>query len=223
MKTKRNKELLKEKYGTEQVFVVPYHFTQEIPNGLSYGSDVSDIDLDKGKYLYRYDVEGDMSFIQIIPTVVISDASEEKYFVTRRIGGEERLKDKLSIIIGGHINPPDGYRIRMLFNCMNREIGEETNLYDINRNDSKMVDIKSAYPEWYVRDLTSNTPDHLGYIYRLKLSNNGVRKLKVKETNNLEGMWMTKDQLMNNYAKFESWGQMIIAEILVDNASKKGC
>ena len=69
-------------------------------------------------------------------------------------------------------------------------------------------------PIAYIRDLKSATSDHVGIVYFLKVSKDIKNKLKIEETDTLKAQWMTPDELGDNYISFESWGQMIIAEIL---------
>ena len=55
-------------------------------------------------------------------------------------------------------------------------------------------------------------PKQLGYVF---LIDNMTEDIKLNN-NKLEGKWLTKKELINNYSKFESWSKHII-NYLVDN------
>lgn len=63
---------------------------------------------DKGFFLERRQAEQDSSFKQVIPYTLVLHG--EQVLLLRRLakGGEARLHGKLSIGVGGHINPVDG-------------------------------------------------------------------------------------------------------------------
>lgn len=206
-----DRRALIKKYGNEQVFVVPFSSTKNIPDKFSIFEN-NLLDFKSGRYVHRYCAEGNVSMQQIIPCVVICD-EDNNYLITKRLAGDERIKDKLSITIGGHMNPVDGYGNESVYNCLLREVGEETNLLDIYNEVSLLMQerIKTIA---YIRDLKSATSDHVGIVYCLKVSKDIKNKLKIKETDTLKAQWMTPDELGDNYISFESWGQMIIAEIL---------
>ena len=62
----------------------------------------------KGFFLERRQAEQDSSFKQVIPYTLVLHG--EQVLLLRRLakGGEARLHGKLSIGVGGHINPVDG-------------------------------------------------------------------------------------------------------------------
>ena len=111
------------------------------------------------------------------------------------------------------MNPVDGYGNESVHNCLLREVREETNLLDIYNEASLLVQ-ERIKPIAYIRDHKSATSDHVGIVYFLKVSKDIKNKLKIEETDTLKAQWMTPDELGDNYISFESWGQMIIAEIL---------
>jgi predicted NUDIX family phosphoesterase len=203
LKTFEQRKKLVEKYGDEQVYIVPFNYTEHIKNGLKNTDKKYLKFLSAGRYILRSDAEGDMTFQQIIPySYIVSE--DEEYFITERIGGEERLKGKLSIGVGGHINPCDGYEGN-LEAAMRRELNEEI----IFPYDAPKFEYVGT-----VRDLASSTPDHLGIVYKIVVKNEDKEKVQVKEIYNLKGMWLNKEQLLNNYLKFESWAKFIIQATL---------
>jgi predicted NUDIX family phosphoesterase len=62
----------------------------------------------QGRFEPRSSAERDRSLKQVIPYLVLRDG--RRYFLMRRTrgGGDERLHDRWSIGVGGHLNPGDG-------------------------------------------------------------------------------------------------------------------
>ena len=189
---------LREKYGTEQVFVVPYLDVINVPDRFSK---VVKDDLDwtrKGKYIFRYDAEYNTFFQQIIPYVVLTDRKKELFYISKRISGEERLVNKLSIGFGGHINSCDGY-YDPLEKCIARELNEEVSARYMEESLSLLGT---------VRDMSSSTNDHIGIVFLKRVSNKST--IKIRESDKLKGQWMSMEDLYKNYGSFESWGKYII-------------
>lgn len=217
MKTELQNILLRRKYGTEKVFVVPYAETVAIKDKFSLHNDFTKYNniIERGKFVDRADAEGEMSLQQIIPYGVF--IFNDKCFVTQRIGGEERLLDKLSLGIGGHINPEDAHgknghinKGRNLLWCgLSREINEEVECAGEDKGISYKFEDYGT-----VRDLTSSTPDHTGFVFLIHVSEEQAKSLIVRETDTLKGMWMSKRELANNFNRFESWAQYIILSFL---------
>lgn len=222
MKTALRKQQLEEKYKDEKVFVVPFSQTESILDGFhpidekGYDKLVETI-LPKGKFILRADAEEDMTFQQIIPYVLVTDEAHEKFFATRRIKGESRLLGRLSLGIGGHINPIDWRNANcaffqthreMVFRGMAREIREEMTGFD---------HVRKPRPYGTVRDLGSFTPDHIGIVFTMVAA--VPEEIGIRETDTLEPVWMTKQDLVRNYEKFESWAQMIIEDMVIDKAA----
>ena len=85
-----------------------------------------DIIVNHHEFMDRPAAEEDPSYKQIIPYVVLTQKG--RVFSTRRLnkGGESRLHGKLSIGIGGHINPVDETdRRSVLMKGLERELDEE--------------------------------------------------------------------------------------------------
>lgn len=193
-----NKKQLKDKYGEEKIFVVPYSKLEFIPDGFTpLKHDVriwSQFD-SMGEYIYRYDAEGQPYMQQIIPYILILDESNEKIFTTKRIAGDSRLVDKVSIACGGHIDGCDEGK-EVLFKAAVRELFEE-----VNADIMKPLEIIG-----YVRDLSSSTSDHTGVV----VIAHATGEVTVKENENLIGQWMNLGDLISNYEKLEGWSKHIV-------------
>lgn len=214
-----NKKQLQEKYGDEWVFAVPFTACTKIEDQftkLDFKPTSPEMKLlsgimAQGKFLLRADIEGDITFQQVIPyAFVVCNGS---YFVSRRIKGDSRLQGKLSLGFGGHLNPCDGNtrNTDMILNGLKREMREETTIENCEAS-------SSCYG--FVRDLKSSTPDHIGVVFKYNVLRISVDKLKIKEKDTLEGFWMSEQELVRNIDKFESWAQYIIADIALRHNTK---
>lgn len=80
----------------------------------------------RGFFCERRHAEEDSTFKQIIPYTLVARGDEVLLLRRSKKGGDARLHDKLSIGVGGHVNPPDvadgGDPIAA---CARREIEEE--------------------------------------------------------------------------------------------------
>ena len=150
-----------------------------------------------GHYIYRYEAEENPAFQQLIPYVVIRDLSKEKFYISKRIKGDDRLQGKLSIGFGGHLSPEDCYgEINIIYSGLKRELSEEVYIDD--------SDITPSFLG-YVRDLSGSTSDHLGFVFTVETNN-----VFIKEDDALQGQWMMLSELVDRYYEFENWGRYII-------------
>lgn len=192
------KKQLEAKYGNEQVFVVPFAETAHIGDKFTKtNADMSALTQwdSKGKFVLRSDAEYNPAFQQLIPYVLITDVTGTKFYVSRRIAGDDRLKGTLSLGFGGHIDLVDGTQ-NVILKAFERELDEEV---FIKRKKTP------ANLLGYVRDLDSATKDHLGFVFTVT-----ARSVRIKEDTVLEGFWMSLQELVDNYHKFESWARYII-------------
>ncbi|HEX6642639.1 MAG TPA: NUDIX domain-containing protein, partial [Thermoanaerobaculia bacterium] len=106
---------------------------------------------------------------------------------------ESRLHHKLSLGIGGHINPdtPD------LFDGLQKELEEE-------------VEVVGDYDLTFVGILNDDTTDvgrvHLGAVYVLD-AHDGV--VNVRETEKMSGRWVPRHELPQHREAMESWSQIV--------------
>lgn len=197
------KRQLQARYGDEQVFVVP------LADTLHVGDKFTEKENDllslrqwdaKGKYVLRSDAEHNPALQQLIPYVIILDVTGTKFYVSKRILGDDRLRGTLSLGFGGHVNPVDGSN-DVILTALERELDEEVFIKRLKAPVNLLG---------YVRDLESSTKDHLGFVFTVK-----ARYVKVKEDTILEGFWMSLQDLIDNYHKFESWARHIIDHLFI--------
>lgn len=211
IKTLINRDRLKDKYGDEKVFIVPYSLTTKINDLFNPGFEnkrLAETFEHHGNFIFRYDAEYNESFQQIIPYIIIVNKNADKIYVSERIAGEERLRHKLSFF-GGHINPCDHTGLtNIVINAAKRELNEEVNVTNLG----------DFYPVGTVRDKASTTPDHLGFVYSVE-----VDDASIKETDNLKGKWMTYNDVITEYSNFEGWARYIIDFIFSSGQKNFSC
>ena len=94
----------------------------------------------KAQFMLREIAEKDPNFRQIIPYVLVHYGDKYLAATRHQTQGEVRLHGKMSIGIGGHINPVDGELADLLDAGLRRELSEELNIDNPpSLNDLKLV------------------------------------------------------------------------------------
>jgi len=126
------------KYAGEQVLVVPRSLLEEI--GMFQGLKAEGVEealvklLDPQNHFFmdRAEAEEDPTHKQLIPYCVFKHGDKLLHYTRGKSGGENRLHAKLSVGVGGHINPVDTGAGRTgrdaYFAAVEREIDEELEL-----------------------------------------------------------------------------------------------
>lgn len=198
-----NKETLKEKYKDEQVLSIKNSFLTILNNeNINKVEALMMLIEHNSQFEYRYDAELDFDKKQVIPYVVMQH--EDKYFVTKRIKGDERLVGQLSIAVGGHINPCDVWQFNrpkeIVAHCIMREIREETT--------ATLNDIKTPkYITTFIDESTEVSKVHVCLLAKFIMETD---QIEIRETDKLEGAWLTFDEIKEQYDKFENWSQLSI-------------
>jgi predicted NUDIX family phosphoesterase len=141
--------------------------------------------------------EQDESMKQIIPYVVFK--YNDNYFVYKRLprSEEERLREKYSMGIGGHINPVDDNSGDILQEGMKREFEEE-------------VDYPYSYKSRIIGFINDDEDSvgrvHFGVVFLVEGSND---RIDVKEKDKLEGKMMTNYEIRKIRDKMEGWSQIV--------------
>jgi predicted NUDIX family phosphoesterase len=141
----------------------------------------------------RAAMEGDPSFKQVIPYLVLRDG--DRYFLMRRTraGGDARLHDRWSIGVGGHLNPGDGD----LVGGLRREWAEEL--------------VADFVPEFQlVGLLNDDTTDvgtvHLGAVY---VADAAGRPVEIRETDKLSGSFAAPSAVAAVAEDLETWSRLV--------------
>jgi predicted NUDIX family phosphoesterase len=182
----------------------------------------------------RRHAELDPSLKQIIPYCVVLDATKREAdppaLRLRRLPkqGEKRLHDKLSIGIGGHLNPVDqGNPARegaargapsasVLDEGVLRELSEELEI--------RYVGSKAAPPEPLGVLNDDSTPVgsvHFGIVYALAVSGDTT----IREKDHMTGDWVPWSRLREEAeagAKFESWSSILLRSLTSADLAEVG-
>jgi len=157
------------------------------------------LDLISAKHLFleRSVAEVSPAYRQIIPYVVIRN--DHHYFVLKRTPKqtEARLHHKLSLGIGGHVNPGHS-----LLEGLQKELDEE-------------VHIATTYDMEFIGIINDDTTDvgrvHLGAAYLLDVTS---REVTVKETEKMTSEWMSRNAIREARTAMESWSQIVYDEFI---------
>jgi predicted NUDIX family phosphoesterase len=146
-----------------------------------------------GEYRPRRAMERDPSWKQVIPYLVLRDG--ERWFLMRRTraGADERLHDRWSIGVGGHLNPGDGGLDRGL----EREWNEEL-----------VADFVPAFvPVGLLNDDTTDVGSvHLGVVY---VADAGGRPVAIRETDKLSGGFVGTGVVASGIEHLETWSRLV--------------
>lgn len=187
---------------TEQVMVVERaplaRFLVERGLVTDGAEEVFDVIVDLHFFLDRPTAEISPQYKQIIPYVVIRQ--DGSIFLLQRTPKqtEARLHHKLSIGIGGHINPdtPD------LLEGLQKELEEEVN-------------VEGDYDLSFAGILNDDTTDvgqvHLGVVYLLDVHEGNVT---VRETEKMTGRWAAIAELAALRADMESWSEIVFDAVI---------
>lgn len=161
----------------------------------------------------EFNAEINSGFKQIIPYCVIRRGNE--YFTYKRLsgGGETRLFDKYSIGVGGHMNDVeqlvyDSVEVSfglILDDNISREIQEELTI-ETEGLYSNQVEIFGVLND----ESDSVGSVHFGIVIIIDLDEDTA--VEVNEKEQLEGEWMTLEQLLEaeTFNKLENWSKITV-------------
>ena len=161
-----------------------------------------------GLFLRRSELEDDPAFKQIIPYAIISNKEPERsglqqnqsFYLFRRTSKqtENRLHNKFSLGVGGHMNPSGSMESieQYLIDELKRELYEEVKLLN-------GCFIESIEFIGFINDDTIPVGRvHIGLLYNIHVSN---KEVYVKETDKMTADWIDKTNLAEYYKGMESW------------------
>jgi len=203
-------------YGDEKVFVVPraelLGVVRELPSGFeAFGAaNVDSVYVEAmrrwGRFVPRVDAEENPAWKQIIPYCLLVSAGQIFLMQRRRGGGEARLHDKLSLGVGGHINPVDSEETtdagEIMATALRRELREELWLAP-----------GGQVPECIGVLNDDSDPVgqvHLGMVYRLEVE---AANVTVREHESLEGQFVEPGAVFEALDRLESWSRMLATSL----------
>lgn len=157
-----------------------------------------------GFFVERARAERTPAWKQIIPYCVVASEGRVLLMRRRKQGGESRLHDKLTIGVGGHINPIDvDDAAELVLAAARREISEE-------------IDVSSPYELRLVGTINDDSNPvgavHLGLVFAV----NTTGPVTIREQDVLEGDLVDADELRAKLARgenYESWSAMLVAAL----------
>lgn len=152
------------------------------------------------EFLPRVRMETDPRYKQIIPYLIYCHG--DNYFVMQRRtqASEQRLQGKLSLGIGGHINPTDLAGATIL-DWARREFSEE-----VHFNGTFQVEFLGILND----DSNEVGKVHVGFVFLLQGDSSDITPREEFKSGELMSLSACKEQ----YHRMESWSQMVIDLLL---------
>ncbi|MFJ7363279.1 hypothetical protein ACIQWQ_04040 [Peribacillus frigoritolerans] len=196
----------------EEVLVVKREYIEEAL--LKFKKKIVLDDIEKGHFMEiacrdyifmnRDLAENDECFKQIIPYAFLT--YKENVFVLRRLRmqNETRLHNKISIGVGGHINPKEYGNGNIIENGLFRELNEEINI--------KSTQIITTNFYGVINDDSNEVGKvHLGFVYQIELANMNI---EILEKDKMVGEWIPKKEILDYYKDMETWSQIIMDTLI---------
>ncbi len=196
----------------EFVFVIPRErlFPEAYPHGFTPFRTAADrqsfegVIREHGFFVERDYAEHTPLLKQVIPYTLL--VSEGRLLLMRRLarGGERRLHGKLSIGVGGHINPEDVREgVRAIEGGTRREIEEE-------------IDVRGSY-ELRMAGFLNDDSNPVGAVHVGIVQIADVRgSIAIREQDVLDGRLVLAEELKTLHARgedFETWSSILIEHL----------
>jgi predicted NUDIX family phosphoesterase len=181
----------------EQVLVVPRRLA--LPDGSFRGlmraeaTWLEELVASSGEFRSRPEMEADRTFKQVIPYLVLRDGPRWFLMKRTRAGVDQRLHDRYSIGVGGHLNPGDSD----LLGGLRREWREEL-----------VADFEPSFE--FIGLLNDDETEvgsvHLGAVFTADADG---RQVTVRETDKLVGSFVDSDEVESVRDRMESWSSLL--------------
>lgn len=153
----------------------------------------------EGSFLARSELEEDPSRKQAIPYVVVHDPAGRIFTLGRKsTQTEARLHGKLSFGVGGHIPDEIGGSDDKLEAGMRRELHEELHI---------PTSVRARFRGLLNDDTNAVGRVHLGVVFTCEAPPQDV---KVRETDKMNGEWLTLAELREVEDRLESWSALLL-------------
>ncbi|MEA2547207.1 MAG: hypothetical protein QOI09_2480 [Chloroflexota bacterium] len=181
----------------EQVLVIPRAAIMADPGWLGLReegmADFEGLVAREGRFEARAEMERDRRYKQVIPYLVLRDGP--RYFLMRRTraGADERLHDRWSIGVGGHLNPGD----RDLDGGLRREWAEEVEA--------------DFTPEFRLVGLLNDDTTEVGSVHvgAVFVADAAGRRVAIRETEKLSGAFADPAEVAAVSDDLETWSRLI--------------
>lgn len=154
---------------------------------------ILDVIKSRHSFIAREIAERSPEYRQIIPYVLIRHLSRCFLLTRTSKQTEARLHHKLSLGIGGHINPDTP----TILGGLKKELDEE-------------VEIRTPYELQLLGIINDESTDvgkvHLGVAYALEVA---TPEVVVRETEKMRGRWAEHSELAGVRERMETWSQIV--------------
>ena len=163
--------------------------------GVLYGDVAPYLDLiaSAGTHRPRREAELDPTWKQVIPYLLLRDRGRFYLMRRTRAGGDERLHERWSIGIGGHLNPGDAD----LRSGLVREFAEEIEADWLP--EPRVIGLLND-------DSTPVGEVHIGVIFVAEAAG---RPMAIRETDKLSGEFVAPRDVLRVYERLETWSQLL--------------
>jgi len=160
-----------------------------------------------GFFVERRAAEQNSAWKQVIPYVVVRRGDSLLLLERKKKQGEARLHGKLSIGVGGHINPVDGDGSGgdVLQEGLRRELDEELSVQGA-------LDVRAA--GFLNDDSTDVGAVHYGLV---AVADARAATVSIKETEMMEGRFVARAELLELHRtqrdRFETWSSLLLDQL----------
>lgn len=174
-------------------------------------AELKDVIAANGKFLERSKAEADPNYLQIIPYILLYNGTQLFLYQRTKKGSENRLHDKYSIGVGGHVNDEDwdpdyGSTWIAVESCAYRELTEEFNITE--RKDGVIEELIVDFKDCIIFDPSNEVGRvHLGILCVCDLSH---RTTTVAEAHKMSGSFVPFEKVKSKYQNLETWSQIVV-------------
>lgn len=187
---------LKDRYGNREVFIIPYHIASKIKNGFTrkkHHISVYDDYAFDGKYVLKYEAMTNQGVKQIKPFLIIKDESNTLFYIH-----EHKDSEKLTLGFMDNISKEDGVMSPIL-RAMARIMQDQLIIDPVDKAEHIGILKDTVYE-----------PESIVYPFIIKGKKNAIKCLD----DNANTQWMSKEELIENFYKFDPFSVYLINYLL---------
>jgi predicted NUDIX family phosphoesterase len=155
-------------------------------------------------FIDRPEAEKNPEYRQVIPYVLIRKNGEYLTVTRYKTQTEARLHDKMSVGIGGHINPIDEDEGDLLDAGLKRELAEELAV----DNPPGLTELE---PLGLICDDTDEVSQvHLGIVLRWDVPD----YINIRETDKMHGRYLQPNEIGESRDRLENWSRLVYDGLL---------
>ncbi|QDT66524.1 phosphoesterase [Calycomorphotria hydatis] len=156
-------------------------------------------------FMPRSAAEEDPSYKQLIPYCLFVCEGKIYHYTRGKSGGEDRLKAKISIGVGGHVSSDDVTS------------GKEPYSEGLRRELSEEVAIDSPYTEQMIGLINDDETEvgrvHLGVVHLFQIDEPKVQPLESSMT---DVGFMRPEELADQFDRLETWSQICLKHVFLE-------